>query len=280
MACAESSAHAVLPKAYEPFLAPPDPGLPAGAYTILKPDTPRLEGLNTAPTWSNEVWRMGPAPGGRWAIEIYDVIRARWVPVANLAPDFSEGRIQPFAGRRAAPGAYALNYPYDQAILMNRLLQRDVLILHGAGLVHESGGYVFFGPSGIGKTTISRLWQKAGAHLLNDDRVALHAAGADWHVAGTPWHGEEPYVSPRTAPLRGIVRLRQARTGNSVRRLSLMEGLAELMACALVPFHSRNGIERALDLATRLAEAVPFMEFSFRPEPAAVEHFLRAVGTR
>ncbi|HMP88841.1 MAG TPA: hypothetical protein PJ991_01505 [Kiritimatiellia bacterium] len=215
---------------------------------------------------------MGNSNSQEIAIEINDAIRDRWVPVANIANDFSRGTIQPFFGRRAAPGPHALNYPYDQAILINRLLYKEVAIVHGAGIVVDGKGYVFFGPSGIGKTTISRLWLGHGAVLLNDDRVAIYRQGDEWRIAGTPWHGEEPKVSPASAPLAGVVRLRQA-PENNIRKLTAIEGLSELLACALIPFFSRSGIDRAMDLLGDMYNAVPMMEFSFRPEKEALTYF-------
>jgi hypothetical protein len=220
---------------------------------------------------------MGYTEDRRVALEILDVIRTRWVPVANLAPDLASGTIQPFYGRRAEPGPHALNYPYDQAILIPALLRRDVAVVHGAGLILDGRGFVFFGPSGIGKTTTSRLGLARGGALLNDDRVALRPDGPGWRVCGTPWHGEEPRVSPDSAPLRGVVRLRQGQE-NHLRRLDPLEGLSELLACALIPFFQREAIEHAVDLLGRLQDSVPFWELTFRPEPAALDLLLTTAG--
>ena len=263
-----------LAAAYQPFCsdAYPVEFTAAGRYQIITPDLPRLPALTTPAFWANEIWRMGETPEGI-GIEIYDVIRDRWVPVAQLSADFSSGIIQPFYGRRAAPAPHALNYPYDQAILINRLLYQNVVVIHGAGIVINGNGYVFFGPSGIGKTTISRLWVKRGAQLLNDDRVALYRSRDGWRIAGTPWHGEEPVVSPLNAPLAGIVRLRQSKE-IVVTELSPVVALSELLACALIPFFSRSGIEQSIQILEQLPDSVPMVEFALRPEDSALSYFL------
>lgn len=270
-----------LPLAYQPFVTEcTHDTVTGGSYRILHPDHPRLPALTAPPFWSNEIWRMGPVGTNGIGIEIFNVMASLWVPVAELAGDFSSGRIQPFHGRRATPGPHALNYPYDQAILINRLLHRQVTVVHGAGIVHNGRGFVFFGPSGIGKTTISRLWVKRGARLLNDDRVAVYRSEqGTWHVAGTPWHGEEPIVSTERAPLAAVVRLRQAATP-SVRQLSPVEGLSEILGCALIPFFSREGIERAMDLFGAMIETVPVVELSFRPDQASLDYFLQRMEVR
>lgn len=262
------------PAAYLPFLSQPsaDSFPPSARYRVIVPDTPRLAAIAGEPFWANEIWRLGPI-GDRFGIEIFNVMRSRWVPVANLDSDFSRGEIQPFHGRRAMPAPHALNYPYDQAILINRLLIENVVIIHGAGIVIDGKGFVFFGPSGIGKTTISRLWRDHGAELLNDDRVAIYRAkSGEWRIAGTPWHGEEPIVSPKDVPLGGVVRLRQSDT-TSVRALSPMEGLSELLSCALIPFFSRPRIELAMDLLSALPDNTRLAEFSFQPNPRALDYF-------
>ncbi len=269
---------ATFPIAYLPFLSKtaPDSPLPSACFHIIAPDTPRLAAIEGAPFWANEIWRMGHI-GDRFGIEIYNVMCSRWVPVANLENDFSRGEIQPFHGRRAEPAPHALNYPYDQAILINRLLVAHVVIIHGAGIVIDGKGYVFFGPSGIGKTTISRLWRDVGAELLNDDRVAIYRtpSGA-WRLAGTPWHGEEPIVSPNDVPLGGIIRLRQSGT-NTIRSFSPVEGLSELLSCALIPYFSRSRIELAMEIVSSLPDNTLLAEFSFTPNRTALDYFRASI---
>jgi len=271
----EPGAPATLPGSYTQFSSSAH-AAPFGSYQVFRPDTPRLSGLTAPPFWANEVWRMGNRED-RVVIEIYHVMNSRWTPVANLSPDFASGTIQPFAGRRAAPAVHAINYPYDQAILINRLLHADVLVVHGSAVVIDGRGYVFFGPSGAGKTTLSRWWRATGALLLNDDRVAIyrHANGA-WQVAGTPWHGEEPVVSPESAPLHGVVRLRQA-NANRVVALDRLAALAELTACSLVPFFSRTSIDQAMALLEALEDQVALFEFHFRHDPSSLDTFRESV---
>jgi len=264
--------------AYLPFLSlsPSDAIRPSAVYHIITPDTPRLAAIEDSPFWANEIWRMGTI-GDRYGIEIYNVMRNRWIPVANVDHDFSRGVIQPFHGRRAEPAPHALNYPYDQAILINRLLIEQVVIIHGAGIAIDGKGYVFFGPSGTGKTTISRLWREHGAELLNDDRVAIYRAkSGEWRLAGTPWHGEEPIVSPKDVPLGGVVRLRQS-DSNFLRTLSPIEGLSELLSCALIPFFSRSRIELAMDLLSALPDNTRLTEFSFQPNRSALDYFCLSI---
>ena len=45
------------------------------------------------------------------------------------------------------------------------------ILFHGAGIIHQGKGYLFFGHSGVGKTTVARL--STGDRILNDDLVIL-----------------------------------------------------------------------------------------------------------
>jgi hypothetical protein len=44
-------------------------------------------------------------------------------------------------------------------------------LIHASGIKENNNGYIFSGVSGIGKTTMSELWLKQGATVINDDRI-------------------------------------------------------------------------------------------------------------
>lgn len=238
-------------------------------YRCLMPDTPRLPG-NAPGTllWESDIWRMGADAHGCHIIEIHDVIESRWVPVAAIDPDFQEGVLQPFAGRRAAPSDYALNYPADQVILINLLLERGVIVLHAAAVVIDGLGAVFGGRADIGKTTLSRICRDRGATLINDDRCALFMwEGLPW-VTATPWHGEEPEINVIKAPLAGLFHLHQ----EPKCRLTALPpclALARLLATGIVPFYRKDGLERAMQLMAKLLEHAPSYDFGVRPDHSA-----------
>jgi len=211
---------------------------------------------------------MGTDASHHYVIEIQDVIESRWVPVAAIAPDFREGVLQPFAGRRAAPSDFALNYPADQVILTNLILECGVVVLHAAAVVIDGKGAVFGGRADIGKTTLSRLCRAQGATLMNDDRCALFMRdGLPW-VTATPWHGEEPEINAVEAPLAGIFHLDQK---PECRMTPLPPGLAlaRLLATGIAPFYRKEGLERSMQLMAGLLEKTPSYDFGVRPDHSA-----------
>ena len=253
-----------VPSAYHAFRT--DESLrPHARYRCLIPDTPRLPRIVPGTLlWESDIWRMGADAHGRHVIEIHDVIESRWVPVASIAPDFREGVLQPFAGRRAAPSDFALNYPADQVILINLLLERGVIVLHAAAVVIDGLGAVFGGRADIGKTTLSRLCRDRGATLINDDRCALFMwEGLPW-VTATPWHGEEPEINSINAPLAGLFHLHQEPKCRMT-ALPPSLALARLLATGIAPFYRKEGLDRATQLMAELLEHAPSHDFGVRP---------------
>ena len=91
---------------------------------------------------------------------------------------------------------YPLQYPLEDLLFRSLLADRSALIVHACGVAWQGKGYLFVGSSGVGKSTTARLWNAAGASVLNDDRIALEASSAGTFIhprrgpASTPrWAG-------------------------------------------------------------------------------------------
>lgn len=172
-----------------------------------------------------------------------------------------------FKGR---PPVYPLEYPLDELIVINRLALEDGIEVHGCGIVDTNGrGYLFAGQSGAGKSTIARLWSPAGATVLSDDRVVLRKEGGGVVMHGTPWHGDAEYAEPRSAPLAGILFLRQAPAHRIVPLLPAHAG-GLLFSCAFPVFHSAKALERTLAFIERTVSSVPVAALECAPTPDIV----------
>ena len=257
-----------IPSAYHAFQTS-DKSVCHARYRCLAPDRPRLPRIEPGSfVWQSDIWRMGMDTNGRYVIEIHDVVQSRWVPSAAIAPDFSAGDLQAFAGRRAAPSDYELNYPTAQVILTNLLGQHGVIVLHAAAVIIDGKGVVFGGRSDVGKTTLSRLCRDRGATLINDDRCALFIRDGQPWVIATPWHGEDPEINVMEAPLAGIFHLHQE-PACRMTALAPSLALARLLATGIAPFYRREGLERATQLMADLVECAPSYDFGVRPDHSA-----------
>lgn len=84
--------------------------------------------------------------------------------------------------------------------------QAGGLMMHGAGILRRGMGYIFFGHSGSGKTTVSRLSQQVV--VLNDDFLVLHPVEKTWMAYATPfWHAAQVKPSNRSMQVNSLYRL-------------------------------------------------------------------------
>jgi hypothetical protein len=108
-------------------------------------------------------------------------------------------------------------------------IRNDALLLHSAGVIRDGDGYVFFGPSGAGKTTTSRLAART-ALVVSDDLVIIRCDESGGTLYGVPFKGQVS-DAPRAnqkAPIKGIFRLRQD-TSHYIEPLSPIKAVADLV---------------------------------------------------
>lgn len=220
------------------------------------------------------MWRMGDFGDDGLRIDVRDLTKQAYIPVALLHRDFSRGSV--VVRRREPQPAYALNYPEGQVILLNRLALLQAGLVHSSAIVIDGRGYLFCGRSGAGKTTIARLWKKAGHTLLCDDRNMVRRIGNRAFACSTPWHGEDPEVNAINVPLGGIFHLHQA-TVNRVERIPVATAVARLYATSLAPFYDRASAACVLDTYANCLEHVPSYDLYFTLDLRAIEACLRAI---
>lgn len=110
-------------------------------------------------------------------------------------------------------------------------VQKDTALMHASALIVEEKSYLFLGRSGTGKSTHSHLWLQhiSGSELLNDDHPIIRINEKGQAIAyGSPWSGKTPCYRNRSAPVGGIVRIKQA-PQNHIRKLSPVEAYASLL---------------------------------------------------
>jgi hypothetical protein len=170
---------------------------------------------------------------------------------------------------------YPLEYPTDELLITNYLALGIGVEVHGCGLVDdESGGHLFLGHSGAGKSTTARLWHSLRhAEILSDDRIILRRQNGALWMYGTPWHGEAQFASPNKSKLDRIFILRHGRQ-NQITQLRKARAVGELFARCFPPFHSAEGLDRTVEFLNCAVNLAPIYEFSFTPDADAIEAVL------
>jgi hypothetical protein len=148
------------------------------------------------------------------------------------------------------------------------------LLLHASGLIRNGRGYVFFGHSGAGKSTIATL-APPGSTLLSDDLVLLRLRNDPFCVTpcqvwlhGVPFRGEAlPAPRPNVgAPLVGLYALRQA-PSHSLNRLPAALATARLLACTPFVAGDPAAGRQALAVCMGVAKAIPICTLAFARDP-------------
>ena len=112
-----------------------------------------------------------------------------------------------------------------------RLAEHRRMLLHAASVVLDGKAYLFFGPSGVGKSTHAAQWvETLGAVPLTGDRTVLEWTAQGSFVAhGSPFCGSSGLCLREKAPVGAVCLLNQA-PENRMERLSSSRAFRELYA--------------------------------------------------
>lgn len=143
-------------------------------------------------------------------------------------------------------------------------------VLHSSCVCHKGQAVLFSGPSGIGKSTQAALWETyGGAEVMNGDRTLLWIRDNTVRACGLPYAGSSGICKSFELPISAIVFLEQATT-NKLTRLTPPQAIRHLLSQLPVPRWSAAAIERAADIAAKVAELVPIYRLCCLPEQSAV----------
>lgn len=140
------------------------------------------------------------------------------------------------------------------------------ILLHGAAFLEEEGVRVFFGPSGRGKSTLSKLGLQKGKILLTDESTAILPKGDRYWAWATPFYGELSYVSENSGgPLISAVLLHHAGE-NKLMPIPFKKLFQNLMSNAFFITENRYAVEKLFDNIQLIAQQVEGFELHFVPD--------------
>lgn len=166
----------------------------------------------------------------------------------------------------------------DQIWLGPLLADRQAVLLHSAAAIVNGKGLVFTGHSEAGKSTTMELLKAAhcqlGLHakILCDDRNVIRLWPDGWKVHGTWSHGTTADVSPASAPLRGILFLKQAPDNQIVAISDRKQIWRHLLATLIRPMVTAEWWHKELNILERIVSEVPCYVMHFDKTGAIVPH--------
>ncbi|MBR2042223.1 MAG: hypothetical protein IJ945_07625 [Oscillospiraceae bacterium] len=149
----------------------------------------------------------------------------------------------------------------------SHLLHFGGMMLHSSAVEVDGKAYLFSGPSGMGKSTHTRLWQSVfgeKACVFNDDKPALRRIDGIWYAYGTPWCGKDGINRNKKVPLAGICFLKRGEE-NKIRRLDPKEALPLLMSQTIHKFRKIENLDLLLNNVNYIIKEIPIFELENRP---------------
>lgn len=190
---------------------------------------------------------------------------------------YAEQVQDPEASSSRFPGIY-LEFLAIHRLLTKAFLEDDIYLFHASTLMIDGIGIAFTAPSGTGKSTHSRLWQKyiPGVKMVNDDKPFLRVSddGKDVLVCGSPWNGKENRGSDIRCPLRAFFLIGRADTTlpaeeqNQVEEIPPIEAFRELYLQIYRP-GVKLYMKQTMDFINKLMHCVKIYRLRVNMSPEA-----------
>lgn len=220
------------------------------------------------------------APGGEPRVSALGEGRWRLAHdqfVADVGPDGGELRVhaEDFSLPEDALHLMALDSAL-RILVAEALATRGGLLMHAAGFRVGDKGFVGFGPSGAGKTTLCGLAQ-GQAEVLCDEVVAVAPGSGGYWLHSTPFFGAWGRSSPGSVPLGGMARLRHA-SGHAWRPVSPGRAVGDLLESAIAYGAQAEVAAGRMAIAAALMASAPVGELAFAPTPDVWGTIREAIG--
>jgi len=170
------------------------------------------------------------------------------------------------SGKSADP----LEYPLDGLILYYLTVLNGDILIHASGINNGGKGYIFSGVSGKGKTTLAKLWDKAGAKVIHDDRLIIKADGDNYNMHNTPVYDDD---EPRVSTLNSLYIIEHG-TGNRSLRVHGARAVSLVMANCIQHNWNSSTIAGLLRSVSAMCSTMPVFKLEFIPDKSVIDHLL------
>ena len=163
------------------------------------------------------------------------------------------------------------------SLVFNRLadtfIPRKVILLHGSVVALNNLSYIFIAPSGVGKSTRTRIWMNLYPEsiVVNGDKPFIKVTDTQLLACGSPWCGKEGWNTNTTVPLRAIFILERVTEGedNSIEELSAGKAFPALLQQTYIPKDVYLA-KTVINLLKDFTGKVKFYKFRSAPTAEAV----------
>lgn len=161
-----------------------------------------------------------------------------------------------------------LTYPAGSLILYYLCVLHNDIMIHASGVSFDGIGRIFSGVSGIGKTTMARIWKHHGAHVISDDRLIIKKQAGEYFMHNTPIHQGDV---PKYAKLNEIHLIYQSKQ-NTAKRIHGTEAITSVMASCIQQAHNETHINSLLNFLTNFCSDLKVFRLGFYPDNAVIDY--------
>lgn len=163
------------------------------------------------------------------------------------------------------------SYPLGPLILYYLTAFSNSIMIHGSGILYNSKGYLFSGVSGVGKSTMAKIWQDEDAQIINDDRLIIRETGGRFYIYNTPMY----YIDrPKKAPLEKLFLIKHGKTNKAV-KLNAIEATTMTMANCIHHAYNKEIVTSLMESISRLSEKIPICNLDFVPDNSVVKYIVQ-----
>ena len=149
--------------------------------------------------------------------------------------------------------------------LFSRLLPLyNGMLIHSCAIADKERGFLFYGPSNGGKTTVSRISDLSGKRVMSDELAAVRKIKGKYYVFGTPFWGEFQGKSTNTGIELGAIFQLVKSNCFRIGSVNPAESVAPIMQSILNFSNDFNVSKTFLDLIFDLNEHIPLKRIEFR----------------
>jgi hypothetical protein len=150
------------------------------------------------------------------------------------------------------------------------LAAKGGFLLHSASAIRDGKAFLYAGPSGAGKTTISRL-APADVMLLTDEVSYIRKQGSQYAAFGTPFAGELAKFGENVSAPIGALYLLAKGLENRIEPVRPSDAARELLSNILFFAKDEELVRAVFQSACEFVECVPVFKLTFTPDVRAWE---------
>ena len=159
-------------------------------------------------------------------------------------------------------------------LIVEKLIDYNTILMHGSVISTDGIGYMITAPSGVGKSTRTKIWKSVidNSVVVNGDKPLIRIDEDAVYAYGSPWSGKEGWNTNTKVPLRAIFLLERADDSDrsSVEEIDFNEAFPFLYHQTYKTLNNEQ-LRRTIHLLKLLKGKVKTYRFRSKPTADAVE---------